>query len=186
MRRLLKGPSLRAACQERNSCLDHTTLAPVSGLCQNGGFCRDIVHGSYACMCPKPYAGPRCQYHDPCQPSPCASNGICLSWLVPAHGTRVQPLVRTKGKVLAPAVADVRGLANDGTGYTCRCKNGYGGPTCGSKLVTGANSGVCATNNGGCLNHGKCVSLFGKLHAWVIQYSLWMSLNQIFPSFTFM
>ena len=35
-------------CAEQDACFDQQTLLPRMGICANGGFCRNIVHGGHA------------------------------------------------------------------------------------------------------------------------------------------
>ena len=118
-------------------CIDPSTHRVKPGLCQNGGHCRNIVGGSYGCVCRTGFAGLHCAYENPCstvggRTNPCQHGGRCLPQTKPPPGQQTLP-------------------------HRCKCHQGYGGPNCATQL---SSTQLAACSKKPCLNHGNCLVLF--------------------------
>ncbi|XP_072049438.1 uncharacterized protein [Amphiura filiformis] len=135
--------------------------------CFNGGTCY-IDNGIPSCDCLQGYRGPQCgdmvigpPGGDPCDPSPCQNNGICLvvddfHVICDCTSTSYGGMYCTENEMLScqginPCLNGGRcDVQTDGT-YSCDCAGtGYTGETCTE------NDMLSCQDTNPCLNGGRC------------------------------
>ncbi|XP_024236984.1 neurogenic locus notch homolog protein 1 isoform X1 [Oncorhynchus tshawytscha] len=126
--------------------------------CLNGGRCEASSDRNGECRCTSDYVGSRCQYSNPCNPSPCRNGGECRAV---SHGNTFEfhckcRLGFSDQLCLTPTnhACMSSPCRNGGTcdlitlsDYRCRCPPGWSGKTC-------QIANPCASNP--CANGGQC------------------------------
>uniref|UniRef100_A0A8C2LT12 Neurogenic locus notch homolog protein 4 n=1 Tax=Cricetulus griseus TaxID=10029 RepID=A0A8C2LT12_CRIGR len=149
-----------------------SSLAPAHqgpSPCEHGGSCVNTP-GSFTCLCPPGYTGPRCEAdHNECLSQPCHAGGTCLDLLASFHCICPPGLegrlceVETNECAANPCLnqAVCHDLLN---GFLCICLPGFTGARC-EEDMDECNSAPCA-NGGHCQDQPgafHCTCLPGKL-----------------------
>uniref|UniRef100_A0A8C6P6B2 Neurogenic locus notch homolog protein 1 n=1 Tax=Nothobranchius furzeri TaxID=105023 RepID=A0A8C6P6B2_NOTFU len=127
-------------------------------LCMNQGSCEPTPDGNGACRCQEGFVGNRCQFHDPCNNSPCMNGGTCRA-VTKVHTVDFNCTCSKDCTKADPCASNP--CANGGqcssleSIFICTCTPFFFGQTCKQDV------NECDKNTPLCKNGGQCINEVG-------------------------